>query len=113
MFLEPGLVTFVILSNFKLQLWSSVTLYFVCFLPVIHVLTCQEEKLRDNFQHLATEVAPLYKQLAPQAYSNQVCAQANTHQCTFTYKCLNPHSPFTQQQSNATTNYTFYLSHTQ
>lgn len=38
-------------------------------------LACQEGKLRDRFQHLATEVAPLYKRLAPQAYSNQVCAQ--------------------------------------
>lgn len=35
----------------------------------------QEGKLRDRFQHLATEVAPLYKRLAPQAYSNQVCGQ--------------------------------------
>lgn len=29
--------------------------------------------MRDRFQALATHVAPLYKQLAPQAYSNQVC----------------------------------------
>lgn len=36
---------------------------------------CQEGKLRDRFQHLATEVAPLYKRLAPQAYINQVCAR--------------------------------------
>lgn len=35
----------------------------------------QEGKLRDRFQHLATEVAPLYKKLAPQAYSNQVCGR--------------------------------------
>lgn len=32
----------------------------------------QEEVLRNSFQDLATEVAPLYKQLAPQAYQNQV-----------------------------------------
>ncbi|XP_056601030.1 methylcytosine dioxygenase TET3 isoform X3 [Triplophysa dalaica] len=33
----------------------------------------EEDELRDNFQNLATHVAPLYKQLAPQAYTNQ-CA---------------------------------------
>lgn len=33
----------------------------------------QEELLRKSFQDLATEVAPLYKRLAPQAYQNQVC----------------------------------------
>lgn len=32
----------------------------------------QEELLRRSFQDLATEVAPLYKRLAPQAYQNQV-----------------------------------------
>lgn len=32
----------------------------------------QEEVLRNSFQDLATEVAPLYKRLAPQAYQNQV-----------------------------------------
>ncbi|XP_076126735.1 methylcytosine dioxygenase TET3 isoform X1 [Alosa pseudoharengus] len=35
-----------------------------------------EGVLRDNFQSLATHVAPLYKQLAPQAYSNQ-CQHEN------------------------------------
>ncbi|KAL0979207.1 hypothetical protein UPYG_G00182150 [Umbra pygmaea] len=37
----------------------------------------EEDLLRDNFQNLATKVAPLYKQLAPQAYSNQ-CKNENT-----------------------------------
>lgn len=34
--------------------------------------SAQEEVLRKSFQDLATEVAPLYKRLAPQAYQNQV-----------------------------------------
>lgn len=38
------------------------------------IFTPQEELLRDNFQELATKVAPVYKQLAPQAYQNQVRA---------------------------------------
>ncbi|KAM6221187.1 methylcytosine dioxygenase TET3 [Rhynchocyon petersi] len=32
----------------------------------------EEEVLRQSFQDLATQVAPLYKRLAPQAYQNQV-----------------------------------------
>ncbi|XP_072004923.1 methylcytosine dioxygenase TET3 isoform X2 [Engystomops pustulosus] len=32
----------------------------------------EEDYLKDNFQDLATKVAPVYKMLAPQAYQNQV-----------------------------------------
>ncbi|XP_059192514.1 methylcytosine dioxygenase TET3 isoform X1 [Centropristis striata] len=41
----------------------------------------EEDKLRDNFQNLATEVAPLYKRLAPQAYSNQCQSEAKAPEC--------------------------------
>ncbi|XP_028312481.1 methylcytosine dioxygenase TET3 isoform X2 [Gouania willdenowi] len=41
----------------------------------------EEDKLRDNFQNLATEVAPLYKQLAPQAYSNQCQTEFKASEC--------------------------------
>lgn len=41
-------------------------------LDVRLLLSPQEEVLRKSFQDLATEVAPLYKRLAPQAYQNQV-----------------------------------------
>lgn len=38
----------------------------------VSLSAAQEDKVRDRFQALATHVAPLYQQLAPQAYSNQV-----------------------------------------
>nr|XP_057926031.1 methylcytosine dioxygenase TET3 isoform X1 [Doryrhamphus excisus] len=41
----------------------------------------EEDKLRNNFQHLATEVAPLYKKLAPQAYSNQCQSEYKAQDC--------------------------------
>ena len=53
----------------------------------------QEDKLRDNFQELATEVAPLYKQLAPKAFSNQVSGSAHIHTHTITDACAHTHAP--------------------
>ncbi|KAM4616253.1 methylcytosine dioxygenase TET3 [Polymixia lowei] len=41
----------------------------------------EEDKLRDNFQQLATKVAPLYRQLAPQAYSNQCQTESKAPDC--------------------------------
>ncbi|XP_077417314.1 methylcytosine dioxygenase TET3 isoform X1 [Vanacampus margaritifer] len=50
----------------------------------------EEDKLRDQFQSLATEVAPLYKQLAPQAYSNQCQSETKASDCRLGLKAGRP-----------------------
>lgn len=59
--------------------WSTVGVlcFGVLFWPGMYVCARQEDKLRDNLQYLATEVAPLYRKLAPKAYSNQVCCKGH------------------------------------
>ena len=41
----------------------------------------QEEELEEDIQKLATEVAPIYKWLAPQAYQNQIGTQSAGREC--------------------------------
>ncbi|XP_019740727.1 methylcytosine dioxygenase TET3 isoform X2 [Hippocampus comes] len=50
----------------------------------------EENKLRDQFQNLATEVAPLYKKLAPQAYSNQCQSETKASDCRLGLKAGRP-----------------------
>ncbi|XP_076990707.1 methylcytosine dioxygenase TET3 isoform X2 [Tamandua tetradactyla] len=55
----------------------------------------EEEVLRKSFQDLATEVAPLYKQLAPQAYQNQVTNEEIAIDCRLGLKEGRPFSGVT------------------
>lgn len=55
----------------------------------------EEDNLRDNFQALATHVAPLYKKLAPQAYSNQCLHEDVASDCRLGLKEGRPFSGIT------------------
>ncbi|KAM6432040.1 methylcytosine dioxygenase TET3 isoform 1-T7 [Liasis olivaceus] len=55
----------------------------------------EEEVLRRSFQDLATEVAPLYKGLAPQAYQNQVANEDIAIDCRLGLKEGRPFSGVT------------------
>uniref|UniRef100_A0ABM5EPD9 Methylcytosine dioxygenase TET n=2 Tax=Pogona vitticeps TaxID=103695 RepID=A0ABM5EPD9_9SAUR len=55
----------------------------------------EEEVLRRSFQDLATEVAPLYRRLAPQAYQNQVTNEDVAIDCRLGLKEGRPFSGVT------------------
>ncbi|XP_068616797.1 methylcytosine dioxygenase TET3 [Brachionichthys hirsutus] len=55
----------------------------------------EEGKIGDRLQDLATEVAPLYKTLAPQAYSNQCQTESKAPECRLGLKEGRPFSGVT------------------
>ncbi|XP_012671431.2 methylcytosine dioxygenase TET3 isoform X3 [Clupea harengus] len=55
----------------------------------------EEGNLGENFQDLATEMAPLYKQLAPKAYSNQCLHESEGSDCRLGLKEGRPFSGVT------------------
>ncbi|XP_043938053.1 methylcytosine dioxygenase TET3 [Protopterus annectens] len=55
----------------------------------------EEDLLKDKLQALATKVAPLYKQLAPQAYQNQVTNEEVAKDCRLGFEEGRPFSGVT------------------
>lgn len=60
-----------VVNNWKVEQFLALRIHVTWFFVL------QEVELEGKLEELATKMAPLYQQMAPEAYSNQVCLCSN------------------------------------